>query len=69
MSLESQRCLIHRQDFLKQRGFLQAQRSLESESGLFLHITGREIDYAKGLILDGLWDDIESFVAPLVVCI
>eukprot|EP00698_Gefionella_okellyi_P010888 TRINITY_DN2854_c4_g1_i1.p1 TRINITY_DN2854_c4_g1~~TRINITY_DN2854_c4_g1_i1.p1 ORF type:complete len:616 (-),score=112.88 TRINITY_DN2854_c4_g1_i1:76-1923(-) len=56
-------CLIL--DFLKNHGYAQSQRALEAESGTKLEINGREVDFVQELVLDGLWEEVESFLAPL----
>jgi len=52
-------------DYLHQYGYFKAMRALEEESGRILNHFGKDVMFFRSLVLDGKWEDVESFIQPL----
>jgi len=53
------------QDFLKQRKMYEAMRAVEVEGKVSLDKYGQELMFLRSMVMDGQWDDVESFLQPL----
>eukprot|EP00357_Protocruzia_adherens_P010867 CAMPEP_0115023134 /NCGR_PEP_ID=MMETSP0216-20121206/32147_1 /TAXON_ID=223996 /ORGANISM="Protocruzia adherens, Strain Boccale" /LENGTH=807 /DNA_ID=CAMNT_0002396315 /DNA_START=140 /DNA_END=2566 /DNA_ORIENTATION=- len=52
-------------DYLKQRHLFKSLLTLEEESKTTLHVYGKEVEFFRQLILDGLWTEADNFLKPL----
>jgi len=52
-------------NFLHTHSFHQSLLALEQESGVHLHVYGKELDFFYDLVCQGRFDDAEKFIEPL----